>query len=288
MEFPKAERTLRVGLVQMNTVPCEAAENRKTAERLIRRAAEAGAELVVLPETWNVGFFPRRFLVDLAEPEDGESRALLSRLAKELGVAVAGGSIPTRRGGSICNTFVFYTDKGRLAAEYDKLHAFSPSGEGAFFRTGDRLCLFSACGVRAGVLLCYDLRFCEQARLLALGGAGLLLVCAQWPRERLAHWRLLTMARAVENQAFVLAVNGCGMFEGVRSGGGSIAVSPWGEVISEAGDGEELALADLQLEAVREARRAMNVLADRRPELYEGLSRPVPDALSFGSGRLLN
>ena len=288
MEFPKAERTLRVGLVQMNTVPCEAAENRKTAERLIRRAAEAGAERVVLPETWNVGFFPRRFLADLAEPEDGESRALLSRLAKELGVAVAGGSIPTRRGGSICNTFVFYTDKGRLAAEYDKLHAFSPSGEGAFFRTGDRLCLFSACGVRAGVLLCYDLRFCEQARLLALGGAGLLLVCAQWPRERLAHWRLLTMARAVENQAFVLAVNGCGMFEGVRSGGGSIVVSPWGEVISEAGDGEELVLADLQLEAVREARRAMNVLADRRPELYEGLSRPVPDVLSFGSGRLLN
>ena len=288
MEFPKAERTLRVGLVQMNTVPCEAAENRKTAERLIRRAAEAGADLVVLPETWNVGFFPRRFLADLAEPEDGESRALLSRLAKELGVAVAGGSIPTRRGGSICNTFVFYTNEGRLTAEYDKLHAFSPSGEGAFFRAGDRLCLFSACGVRAGVLLCYDLRFCEQARLLALGGAGLLLVCAQWPRERLAHWRLLTMARAVENQAFVLAVNGCGMFEGVRSGGGSIAVSPWGEVISEAGDGEELVLADLQLEAVREARRAMNVLADRRPELYEGLSRPVPDALSFGSGRLLN
>ena len=288
MEFPKAERTLRVGLVQMNTVPCEAAENRKTAERLIRRAAEAGAELVVLPETWNVGFFPRRFLADLAEPEDGESRALLSRLAKELGVAVAGGSIPTRRGGSMCYIFVFYSVLGRLAAEYDKLHAFSPSGEGAFFRTGDRLCLFSACGVRAGVLLCYDLRFCEQARLLALGGAGLLLVCAQWPRERLAHWRLLTMARAVENQAFVLAVNGCGMFEGVRSGGGSIAVSPWGEVISEAGDGEELVLADLQLEAVREARRAMNVLADRRPELYEGLSRPVPDVLSFGSGRLLN
>ncbi len=155
MEFPKAERTLRVGLVQMNTVPCEAAENRKTAERLIRRAAEAGAELVVLPETWNVGFFPRRFLADLAEPEDGESRALLSRLAKELGVAVAGGSIPTRRGGSI-------------------------------------------------------------------------------------------------------------------------AVSPWGEILAEAGSEEELVVADLRLEAVREARRAMNVLADRRPELYVGLSRPVP------------
>ena len=155
MESPKAERLLRVGLVQMNTVPCEAAENRKTAERLIRRAAEAGADLVVLPETWNVGFFPRRFLADLADPEDGESRALLSRLAKELGVAVAGGSIPTRRGGSI-------------------------------------------------------------------------------------------------------------------------AVSPWGEILAEAGSEEELVVADLRLEAVREARRAMNVLADRRPELYEGLSRPVP------------
>ena len=215
MEFPKAERTLRVGLVQMNTVPCEAAENRKTAERLIRRAAEAGAELVVLPETWNVGFFPRRFLADLAEPEDGESRALLSRLAKELGVAVAGGSIPRAAAVPSAIPSSFTRTRGRLAAEYDKLHAFSPfGGRGRFSaRETGSACFPPAAFAR--VFFCATICvFCEQARLLALGGAGLLLVCAQWPRERLAHWRLLTMARAVENQAFVLAVNGCGMFDG--------------------------------------------------------------------------
>ena len=276
MPQEREKQALRVALAQMDTIPCEPERNRETAERLVRRAAAAGAELILLPEAWNVGFFPRSGLSDLAEPADGPGARLLSRLARELGVAVAGGSIVTRPGGTLCNAFFCYGPDGRLAAEYDKLHAFSPSGEGAFFRAGDRLCRFAVCGVEAGVLLCYDLRFCEQARLLALGGARLLLVCAQWPRERLAHWRLLAAARAVENQVFVAAVNGCGSFGGVTSGGGSLAVSPAGEILAEGGAGEELVLADLPLGAVEEARRAMNVLADRRPALYEGLSRPNP------------
>ena len=106
------EGTLRVGLVQMESAPCRADENRAAAERLIRLAAARGAKLIQLPETWNLGFFPKEGLLELAEPEDGESRALLSRLARELGVVIAGGSLVTRRGGGVCNGnwIIFYID----------------------------------------------------------------------------------------------------------------------------------------------------------------------------------
>lgn len=274
------KRTLRVGLVQMAGVPCRADENRAAAERLIRLAAARGAELVQLPETWNLGFFPKENLFGLAEPEDGPSRALLSRLARELGIAVAGGSLVTRRGGEVYNTFVYYAPDGRLAAEYDKIHGFTPSGERDYFRAGDKPCVFSVPGIQAGALLCYDLRFCELSRLLAVSGARLLVVCAQWPRERLAHWRLLARARAVENQVFVTAVNGCGSFGGVKSGGGSLAVSPDGDVLAEAGGDEGVTIAELPLSRADECRRSMDILADRRPELYVPLSAPKGEEMS--------
>lgn len=276
MSERKTDGTLRIGLIQMNSIPCDPLQNREKAERLIRKAAQAGADLVQLPETWNTGFFPKEQLSSLAEPEDGESRKLLSHLAKELHLAIAGGSILTRRGSLICNSFVFYTREGRLAGEYDKVHAFSPSGENAYLQAGGSLCCLDAGGMRAGVLLCYDLRFCEQARLLALQGAELLLVCAQWPRERLEHWRILVQARAIENQVFVSAVNGCGCFDSVQSGGGSLAVSPSGEILAQAGKEEEILLAELRTAERTALKRRMDPLLDRRPSLYAGLCRPAP------------
>lgn len=272
------ERTLRVGLVQMKSAPCRADENRAAAERLIRLAAARSAKLIQLPETWNLGFFPKEGLLELAEPADGESRALLSRLARELGVAIAGGSLVTRRGADVCNTFVYYAPDGSLLAEYDKLHGFTPSGERAYFRAGEKLCRYAAPGVEAGALLCYDLRFCELSRMLALSGARLLTVCAQWPESRIEDWRLLARARAVENQVFVTAVNGCGSFGGVQSGGRSIAVAPDGEILAEAGADEGVTIAALPLARADECRRVMDILADRRPELYAPLCAGVPDA----------
>lgn len=275
MSEKESAGVLRAGLLQMDSVPCKPEQNREKAESLIRKAARAGASFVQLPETWSTGFFPKEDLLSLAEPEDGESRRLLSRLAKELHLAIAGGSILTRRGDAVCNSFVFYTEDGRLAAEYDKIHAFSPSGEGSFLRSGSHLCSFSIGNVQTGILLCYDLRFCEQARLLALQGVQLLLICAQWPRERLAHWRILAQARAVENQIFVAAVNGCGTFQGIRSGGNSLAVSPTGKILGQAGNEEEILLVSLPMAAVPDVRKQMDFLHDRRPELYAGLSGPA-------------
>ena len=272
----KTNGVLRIGLIQMNSLPRDPRQNRKKAEFLIRKAALAGADLVQLPETWNTGFFPKEELLSLAEPEDGESRKLLSRLAKELHLAIAGGSVLTRRGNQVCNSFVFYTSEGRLAGEYDKIHAFSPSQENMYLQAVSSLCCLEAGGIRAGALLCYDLRFCEQARLLALQGAELLLVCAQWPRERMEHWRILARARAIENQVFVSAVNGCGCFDGVQSGGGSLAVSPSGEILGQAGKDEEILFTQLKTAERAALKRQMDPLSDRRPLLYAGLCQPAP------------
>lgn len=261
---------LRLALLQMDVRPDDAGANRRTAERLISQAAGDGADVIQLPETWNLGFFPKEGLRELAEPETGESRALLAELAQKYHVNIAGGSLITRRNDRICNTFVCYDRDGRLIAEYDKIHGFSPSGEHEYFSAGDHLCTFSIDGVKAGAVICYDLRFPELVRTLALEEIQLLFVCAQWPHPRLEHWQILNRARAIENQMYVSAVNACGQYGALSFCGHSMLVGPFGEILAQAGDGEEIVCGEADFQKIREIRESINVFRDRRPELYFG------------------
>lgn len=264
---------MKLALVQLNSKLGDAEANRRKVETAIRQAAKHDVDIVALPETWNLGFFPREHLDRLAEPDGGASRQLLADLAEELAVNIVGGSLITKKQGGIYNTAYIFDRDGLPVAEYDKIHGFSPAGEDQHFRHGSTPCTFSLDGVKMGLLTCYDLRFCELSRLLALDGAQMLFVPAQWPAVRLEHWQVLAHARAIENQFFVAAVNGCGEAYGAAYAGHSMLLSPYGELLAGAGGSETTLYCEVDPSRVAEIRERMDVFRDRKPEVYDRFAR---------------
>ena len=260
---------MKVSVIQMDMRPLESEANFDRAEALIRRAAgENSPDVVVLPETWNTGFMPAG---DLAAASDENARAVRKRfspLARELNVNIVAGSVSNRRGGKIFNTACVFDRAGACLAEYDKTHLFTPMGEHEAYAPGGHLVTFTLDGVRCGIAICYEVRFPELWRTLALRGAEVVFLPAQWTAARQYHWETLTAARAIENQLFVVSCNACGERGGVVYGGFSRIIDPWGEVLAQGGGGEELLCAELDLARVREIRSTINVFRDRRTELY--------------------
>ena len=259
---------MRISCVQMDVRLGKPEENLARVKALTARAAEGGADVIVLPETWNVGFFPREGLREMADPEGADVRRELGALAKELGVSLVAGSAATLREGKVFNTAYVFDRGGECVGRYDKTHLFSPMGEHEYFTPGGGLCVFALDGVRCGLILCYDIRFPELTRSLALQGIDVLFVPAQWPAVRLEHWRTLTRARAIENQIFLACCNGCGTAGDTVYGGNSAVYDPWGTVLAAAGESEEIIRADCDLSVIGEIRNSMHVFKDRRPELY--------------------
>ena len=233
------------------------------------KAAADGADVVVLPETWNLGFFPREKLAELADPNGEHVQRLFGTLAREAHVNIVAGSAATVRGEKVFNTAYVFDREGACVAAYDKTHLFTPMGEHEYFTPGDHLCTFTLDGVRCALIICYDLRFPELTRSLVLQGADLLFVPAEWPAVRMLHWQTLNRARAIENQIFLACCNGCGTAGETVYGGHSAVYDPWGEVKAEAGAEEEIILADCDFSIKEQIRNSINVFRDRRPELYK-------------------
>ena len=259
---------MRISCVQMDVLLGKPSENLTRVKELVASAAESGADVVVLPETWNVGFFPREGLTELADPDGEITRRELGALARELRVNLVAGSAATLRDGKVFNTAYVFDRDGECVGRYDKTHLFSPMGEDVFFEKGSDLCTFSLDGVQCGLILCYDIRFPELTRSLALKGIEILFVPAQWPSVRTEHWRTLTKARAIENQIFLACCNGCGSAGETVYGGNSAVYDPWGTVLAAAGEREEVISADCDLTVIGSIRSSMHVFNDRRPELY--------------------
>ena len=260
---------MKISCVQMDAALGRPEENLARAKALVADAAKAGADVVVLPETWNVGFFPREGLREMADPGGEGVLRELGGLAEALGVNLVAGSAATVRDGRIFNTSYVFDRKGGCVGRYDKTHLFSPMGEHEYFTPGDSLCVFSLDGVKCGLILCYDIRFPELTRSLALKGIEVLFVPAQWPAVRLEHWRTLTRARAIENQIFLACCNGCGTAGDTVYGGNSAIYDPWGTVLAAAGEREEIISGDCDLAVIEGIRSSMHVFKDRRPELYQ-------------------
>jgi len=259
---------MKIACIQMDVRLGRPDENFARAQEQIRRAAACGADTVLLPEVWNTGFFPKEGLEQLADAGAQRTKAMLRDLSRELGVCIVGGSVAEFRSGAVRNTAYVFGADGREAARYEKTHLFTPMGEDRYFRAGDAVCVFALGGVRCGVVICYDLRFPELIRTLALQGIELLFVPAQWPAARLPHWQTLTRARAIENQLFVACCNGCGAAGETRFGGGSAIYDPWGNALAAAQGEETTIFADCDFSAVAEIRGSIDVFRDRRPELY--------------------
>lgn len=261
---------MRITCIQMDMAFARPDENFEKAQSLIRQAAASERpDVILLPELWNTGFFPRQGLEALCDAEGVRTRSLLGSLAGELGVNIIGGSVALLEGGAPRNSALVFDRQGACIARYDKTHLFSFCGEQEYFRAGDSLCVFRLDGVACGLILCYDIRFPELTRSLALQGIEALFVCAQWPARRIRHLNLLCEARAIENQMFVACCNSCGPDEnGLPHGGNSAVVDPLGQVLGRAGEGPCFLTANCELQAVAHARSAMRVYQDRRPDIY--------------------
>ena len=243
------------------------------AAELIRQAAAEKPDVIVLPETWNLGFFPKENLREHCDQDGERSRQVIGALAKELGINIIAGSIANLKSGKIYNTAYVFDRCGNTLASYDKTHLFSPSGEDKYFSKGDHIVTFNLDGVHCGIVICYDIRFAELIRSIALMNIDVLFVVAQWPETRIAHWQVLNKARAIENQIFVCCVNSCAKAGEVKFGGHSAIISPWGEVLLEATGDEQILCGKLDLSILAGIRSSINVYRDRRPELYGSLTR---------------
>ena len=259
---------MRVSCIQMNVAAGKPEINFARAETLLRKAAKKKPDVIVLPETWNTGFAPRHIDPAQADENGARTKQMLSRLASELSVNIVGGSVATLRDGKLYNTCYVFSRTGECVAEYDKTHLFSPAGEAETFAAGDIIANFTLDGVPCGIVLCYDIRFPELVRSLALEGMDILFAVAQWPKSRRKQLNCMLRARAIENQCYAVLTNGCGEANEVRFGGGSVIVDPLGETLAIAGGSERIITAELDLSLLGPMRAALPVLLDRRPELY--------------------
>ena len=234
------------------------------------RAKEDGAELVVFPEMADTGYaMPviqacARLWSEGAVPE-------LQKSAKSLSIAIVCG-VSERDGGTIYNSQVFIDANGKVVGSYRKTHLFTgaPIGEDKCFSPGNELTSFPFGGLRLGLSICYDLRFPEVYRILAIGeGVNVFILSSAWPFPRLEHFRILATARAIENQSYMIVSNRVGTDDGVTCCGSSAIIDPYGVILASAStDREELVLAEVSEEAITSVRNRMAVFAQRRPDLY--------------------
>jgi len=268
---------LRVACVQMSSSGSKA-ENLARMEPLVARAAAMGADLVLLPEKWN-GIGSHEILLDVAEPLDsGETVGAMSGWARRHGITLVGGSIAERREGreKLSNTCVVFDTAGEIAAVYRKIHMFDVEVGGHVYREseseepGDGPVSCAVEGWSLGLTICYDLRFPELYRILAVEGAELVTVPAAFTLYTgKDHWEVLLRARAVENQCYVIAANQWGTYVGGKASyGRSSIVDPWGVVLAQAPDEDAVVSAELERAHLERIRRSLPSLANRQPAAY--------------------
>jgi deaminated glutathione amidase len=268
---------MRAGAIQLNATD-DVDRNLETADRLVRQAVGLGAELVVLPEVWTV-IGTREQLRAGAQTLDGPAMEWARRIAVELGIDLVAGSFyeQTDDGERGANTSAHISPDGELSAVYRKIHLFDVEIDGMVhaesraFTAGEEIVTSELDdGTVLGMTICFDLRFPELYRILALRGAEVLTVPSAFtlPTTR-DHWEILLRARAVENQCYVVAPNQIGEHPGgTRSGGRSMIVDPWGTVLACAPDAETAIVADLDRGRLRAVRARLPTLSRRRPEVY--------------------
>lgn len=265
---------MRAAAVQLNSTG-DKDRNLAAAERLVRAAAADGAELVALPEKWNLLAAGEELLAG-AEPLDGPSLGAARAWAAELGIHLLAGSIAEQGGEKAWNTSVLIGPDGEDLAAYRKVHMFDVDAGGVSYREseheqpGSEAVTASLGDITAGLTVCYDLRFPELFRILALRGARLITLPSAFTLATgRDHWEVLLRARAIEDQVFILAPNQIGRatphFE---SFGHSAIVDPWGTVLAIAPEGERFVAAELDFAAQDEVRESLPSLANRRPAAY--------------------
>jgi deaminated glutathione amidase len=267
---------MRAAAVQLNSTE-EYDRNLEVAERLVRAAAADGAELVVLPEKWTVLGSPEAIRAS-AQPLDGPALSTAASWARELGIFLVAGSVPelVPDQEKLANTSVMFGPDGERLATYRKIHMFDVEVGDVSYReseieqAGDQIAVGDAGGTRVGLTICYDLRFPELYRILALEGARVITVPSAFTeRTGRDHWEVLIRARAIEDQVFIVAAGQIGFAPPhFNSYGRSMIVDPWGVLLAQAADEQCFVSADLDFAAQDSTRGRLPSLRHRRPEAY--------------------
>ncbi len=258
-------KNIRAALIQFDIRLGDVDWNLAMAKKHIARLAQQGARLVLLPEMWTTGFANERI------KELSESTPIvlqdLSEVSRRLSLTIIG-SLPEKVSEGVYNTAYVVDTDGSVAGVYRKVHLFSPTSEDRYFQPGREAVVATTSLGPIGLMICYDLRFPELCRSLALRGAKIVAVMAQWPALRVAHWNVLLQARAIENQLFILAVNRCGQDGDLVYAGHSRIISPWGEVMARAAKRPATLSAMLDLRLIEQTRNQIPCLKERMPETY--------------------
>ncbi|WP_022792397.1 carbon-nitrogen family hydrolase [Marinococcus halotolerans] len=262
---------MNIAVYQMDIVAGDPEANRQKVSRWLREQDLGRVDMVMLPEMWTTAYtLPE--LRDIAEdPADSKTIRFLQDAAKRYHVHIMGGSMAVKQNGKVYNRAIVINNIGELVYDYDKMHLVPMLNEPAYLSGGrEPVKVFELDGVKMGVVICYDLRFPEIIRSLALQGCELLFIPAEWPDSRRSHWDVLSMARAVENQMYVVTCNRPGSYDGITFAGSSAFIDPWGNVLQKGSvENEETLRETLDLSNVADVRKNVPVFDSRVPELYE-------------------
>ncbi|MCO6453613.1 MAG: carbon-nitrogen family hydrolase [Caldilineales bacterium] len=256
-----------LSLAQIDITLGDRDANLERGHELVQEAARTGSDLLVFPELWTTGYDLER-AAELAEDvPDGFTARTLAAWAQAYGLWITG-SFLARGEGGVYNAAPLFGPGGEVLGPYCKIHRFGLMAEDQWLQAGQQPGLLDLPWGKTGLAICYDLRFPELFRSYALQGARLVLLPSEWPHPRLAHWRTLIRARAIENQCFVAAVNRVGSDRANSFCGHSALIDPWGETVVEVDETPQLLTAAIDLDLADAVRARIPVFADRRPDLY--------------------
>lgn len=259
---------MKIALLQMAIQEGQPDFNRQQILKWLDKADLSDVGLLVLPELWDTGY-ALSDLADCADKEGERARQFLSQIAKKYELSVIGGSIARESQGAFFNTTYSFDKKGQLVNQYDKVHLFGLMGEDKYLGAGCSDSHFVLDGIEVSQVICYDIRFPEWLRKQMAKGSQLLVVPAQWPTSRIMQWKILLQARAIENQAFVVAVNRTGQGLLDDFDGHSLVIDPLGNILFEADAQEGVSVVDIDLSEIEVVRGSMPVFTDRRLDLYQ-------------------
>jgi predicted amidohydrolase len=260
---------INISLAQMNIVYGDKRKNFAQLQKLSADAAGRGSHMVVFPELWSTGYALDQG-DELADVLNTGLFTEVSTTATQNKIAIVG-SMLEKRGLEIANSAAFFAPNGRMLGIYRKIHLFRLFNEDQYLQQGSSPLTMDLPWGKTSLAICYDLRFPELFRRYAVEGARLIVVPAEWPLERVDHWRALLQARAIENQCYIVATNAAGETGDTVFAGHSMIIDPWGKVVIEGGEDPNLLTAEVELDLVEEVRQRIPVLEDRRPETYESL-----------------
>ncbi|SEP67734.1 Predicted amidohydrolase [Streptococcus equinus] len=259
---------MKVSLIQMAIYEAESKKNIENVLAWLEKAVLEEPDVIVLPEMWNTGYALEQ-IAELADENGQETKNLLGKFAKNHQINLVAGSVATKKETGFFNTTYVFNREGQVISDYDKVHLFGLMREDRFMQAGKNENLFELDDVKAASVICYDIRFPEWVRTLMSSGAKVLFVVAEWPKERVEQWEILLRARAVENQAFVVAVNRVGQGSSDTFSGHSLVIDPLGQIILQTTDYQEgIFTVDLDLSEVDKVRGHIPVFEDRKLDLY--------------------